>query len=107
MEFKENVKEIIIILISAIILGAVWLYPKNIANFWLLSIFFLIIIVLNILAKKYVAYKFEINLRANSSFKKIELFSKNHNIVQKLFLVAATFILCCDKLENLSSFSVE
>lgn len=51
--------------------------------------------------------KFEINLRANSSFKKIELFSKNHNIVQKLFLVAATFILCCDKLENLSSFSVE
>lgn len=51
--------------------------------------------------------KFEINLRANSSVKKIELFSKNHNIVQKLFLVAATFILCCDKLENLSSLSVE
>lgn len=48
----------------------------------------------------------EINLRANNSNKKIKLFSKNHNIVQKLFLVATAFILCCDKLENLSSLRI-
>lgn len=63
MEFQENIKEITIILISALILGAVWIYPKSISNLYLLSFFFLIIIATNILAKKYIAYKFEVNLK--------------------------------------------
>lgn len=59
----EKIKEILVILISAIILGAIWTYPGKSGSMLMFMVFFLIIIGANVLVKKYIAYLFETDLR--------------------------------------------
>jgi len=58
---KDNslIKEILIVLFAAIILGASYAFPDETKNIFLYSVFFLIIIAVNVLVKKYIAYYFE------------------------------------------------
>jgi hypothetical protein len=62
MELKSSLKEFSIILFAAIILGACYSYPGNSSQIITFTIFLFIIIGVNILAKKFAAYDFELNV---------------------------------------------
>lgn len=63
MKFSDTTKEVITIIIAGIILGAIWSYPGKVDNMPIFILFFLIIISVNLIAKKYVAFKFEAELK--------------------------------------------
>jgi len=62
MDFKDYSKEFLIVLFASIILGACYSYPGNSSQIFMFVIFLFIILGVNIIVKKFVAYDFELDV---------------------------------------------